>query len=73
MCPRRTGQGIAAQLEIRGARGCIIGNFSIGKEPEPPFYSEVKRMGINDIILYIMTGFMVLGALDKAFLHTLMQ
>lgn len=25
-------------------------------------------MGINDVILYIMTGFMVLGALDKAFL-----
>jgi len=27
-------------------------------------------MGINDIILYIMTGFMVLGALDKAFLNS---
>ena len=26
-------------------------------------------MGINDIILYIMTGFMGLGALDKAFLE----
>lgn len=25
-------------------------------------------MGINDIILYVMTGFMVLGAVDKAFL-----
>jgi ethanolamine transporter len=25
-------------------------------------------MGVNDIILYIMTGFMVLGAIDRAFL-----
>ncbi|MFA7621560.1 MAG: ethanolamine utilization protein EutH [Aminobacteriaceae bacterium] len=27
-------------------------------------------MGINDIILYIMTGFMVLGAVDKAFMNS---
>ncbi len=39
------------------------------KSAFPYIFLEVSHMGINDIILYVMTGFMALGALDKAFLE----
>lgn len=43
--------------------------FMAYKSAFPYIFLEVSHMGINDIILYVMTGFMALGALDKAFLE----
>jgi len=44
--------------------------FMAYKSAFPYIFLEVSHiMGINDIILYIMTGLMALGALDKAFLE----